>query len=100
VLNGDRPASDEVGMSEVESTRRLRLQVEAVLDRLRPGLLFDGGNVELVGVNEGGAVSLLFQGACAQCPAQLATLRLVIEPTLRSEVPAVTHVVPVAPTPG
>jgi Fe-S cluster biogenesis protein NfuA len=83
---------------EIEWTRRLRLQVEAVLDRLRPGLLLDGGNVELVGVDETGAVSLLFQGACADCPAQLATLRFVIEPTLRREVPAVSQVVPVEPT--
>jgi Fe-S cluster biogenesis protein NfuA len=80
-----------------EWVRRLRVQVEAVIDRLRPGLVLDGGNVELAGVDEDGAVSLLFQGACARCPAQLATLRLVIEPTLRREVPAVTDVVPANP---
>lgn len=75
--------------------RRLRVQVEGVLDRLRPGLVLDGGNVEIASVDEEGAVSLLFQGACARCPAQLATLRLVIEPALRREVPSVTQVVPV-----
>jgi hypothetical protein len=52
---------------------------------LRPGLLADGGNVELVGVDGAGVVSVLFQGACIQCPAQLATLRFVIEATLRKE---------------
>lgn len=82
---------------ELESTRRLRGEVECVLDRLRPALVLDGGNVELVGVDEGGAVSVLFQGACATCPAQLATLRFVIEPTLRRELPGVTQVVPVEP---
>jgi Fe-S cluster biogenesis protein NfuA len=80
--------------NDLEWVRRLRVQVEAVIDRLRPGLALDGGNVELAGVDEDGAVSLLFQGACASCPAQLATLRLVIEPTLRREVPGVTEVVP------
>lgn len=80
--------------NDPEWVRRLRQQVESVLDRLRPGLVLDGGNVELAGVDEEGAVSLLFQGACATCPAQHATLRLVIEPTLRREVPAITHVVP------
>ena len=77
-----------------EWVRRLRGQVESVLDRLRPGLVLDGGNVELAGVDADGAVTLLFQGACASCPAQLATLRLVLEPTLRREVPAITQVVP------
>jgi Fe-S cluster biogenesis protein NfuA len=83
--------------TELEWVRRLRLQVESAIDRLRPALLLDGGNVELAGVDEDGAVSLLFQGACATCPAQLATLRLVIEPTLRREIPAVKQVIPVHP---
>ncbi|MDJ0867808.1 MAG: NifU family protein [Myxococcota bacterium] len=78
--------------------KRLRGQVERVLDRLRPGLLADGGNVELVGVNDG-VVSVLFQGACVTCPAQLATLRFVIEATLRKEVPSVERVIPVEPRP-
>lgn len=80
-----------------EFAQRLRAQVENVIDRLRPGLLADGGNVELVGVDANGVVSLLFQGACARCPSQLATLRFVIDATLRREIPAVTQVVPVEP---
>jgi Fe-S cluster biogenesis protein NfuA len=96
-LNEADGTTDKTGMGSDELTRRLRAQVESVLDRLRPGLVVDGGNVELVGVDEGGAVSVLFQGACAQCPAQLATLRFAIEATLRREVPAVTEVVPVEP---
>ena len=80
-----------------ELAQRLRAQVESVMDRLRPGLLVDGGNVEVVGVNASGVVSLLFQGACAYCPSQLATLRFVIEATLRREIPAITQVVPVEP---
>jgi len=80
--------------NDLEWVRRLRVQVEGILDRLRPGLVMDGGNVELASVDEEGAVSLLFQGACATCPAQLATLRLVIEPALRREAPGVTAVVP------
>lgn len=77
--------------------RRLRPQVESVLDRLRPGLIVDGGNVELVGVDDAGVVSVLFQGACVACPSQLATLRFAIEATLRSEIPDVTQVIPVDP---
>jgi len=86
--------------NEPDFARRLRVQVEAVLDRLRPGLLADGGNLELVGVDDGGAVSVQFQGACAHCPGQLGTLRFAIEAALRREVPAVTQVVPVEPQAG
>lgn len=83
--------------ADAELARRLRTQVEAVIDRLRPGLLADGGNVELVGVDGSGVVSVLFQGACVQCPAQQATLRFVIESTLRKEIPAISQVVPALP---
>jgi Fe-S cluster biogenesis protein NfuA len=83
--------------ADAELARRLRTQVEAVVDRLRPGLLADGGNVELVGVDGAGVVSVIFQGACIQCPAQQATLRFVIEATLRKEIPAISQVIPVEP---
>jgi len=82
---------------DLDAVRRLRAQVETVLDRLRPGLLVDGAEAERAGGDEQGAVSLLFQGACVQCPAQHATLRFVIEATLRREVPGVREVVPVDP---
>jgi Fe-S cluster biogenesis protein NfuA len=68
--------------------------VELVLDRLRPGLLQDGGNVELLDVAEDGTVRIELQGTCVSCPAQAATLRHAIEPTLRREVPGVVAVVP------
>lgn len=77
--------------------RDLRTQVELALDRFRPALVADGGNVELVGVDEDGVVQLLFQGTCATCPAQLATLRYGLEPALRKEVPGVETLVPVDP---
>lgn len=73
----------------------LRDRVEAALDRLRPALVADGGNVELVAVDEDGTVRLALEGACTRCPARLATLRLAIEPALRAEVPGVTAVVAV-----
>jgi len=89
-LNDPGGTADAQRMDDnTEFAQRLRAQVENVIDRLRPGLLADGGNVELVGVDASGVVSLLFQGACARCPSQLATLR--------REIPAVTQVVPVEP---
>ena len=80
-----------------DMTQHLRSEVELALDQMRPALLADGGNVEVMGVDEGGAVSLIFQGACANCPSQLATLRLLLEPMLKARIPSITQVIPVDP---
>lgn len=67
--------------------------VEAWLDRIRPALVADGGNIELVGVEHDGTVRVALQGACADCPAQLATLRVGIEEPLKRALPGVQAVV-------
>lgn len=67
--------------------------VEAWLDRIRPALVADGGNLELVGVEHDGTVRVALQGACATCPAQLATLRVGIEEPLKRALPGVQAVV-------
>jgi Fe-S cluster biogenesis protein NfuA len=72
-----------------------REAVECVLDRLRPGLLADGGNVELVAIDPDGSVRIALQGACSTCPAQLATVRVAIETPLRKALPEITAVIPV-----
>jgi Fe-S cluster biogenesis protein NfuA len=79
----------------VELGRRTvtRENVELVLDRLRPGLVADGGNVELIDVEADGTVRIAMQGACADCPAQPATLRVGIEEPLRQAIPGVTAVI-------
>jgi Fe-S cluster biogenesis protein NfuA len=78
---------------ELASTGPQRAAVAAALDRLRPALVADGGNVELVDIQEDGTVRVAFQGACTECPAQFATLRITIEEPLREAVPSVTSVV-------
>jgi Fe-S cluster biogenesis protein NfuA len=78
---------------ELAGTAPLRRKVAAALDRLRPALVADGGNIELVDIQEDGTVRVLFQGACTDCPAQFATLRIGIEEPLREAVPGVTSVV-------
>jgi Fe-S cluster biogenesis protein NfuA len=70
-------------------------EVEKVLDRLRPGLIADGGNVELIGVEADGTVRVSLQGACATCPAQTATLRVGLEEPLLKAFPGLTAVIPV-----
>jgi Fe-S cluster biogenesis protein NfuA len=78
---------------ELGSRTVTREDVELVLDRLRPGLVADGGNVELIDVEADGTVRIAMQGACADCPAQPATLRVGIEEPLRQAIPGVTAVI-------
>ena len=75
--------------------RSLHRRVEIVLDRLRPALLRDGGNIELLDVSEDGTVRVELQGACVACPAQAATIQHAVAPVLRAEVPGVEAVIPV-----
>lgn len=67
--------------------------VRAALDGIRPGLLADGGNVELRGVEDDGTIRLELQGACTSCPAREMTLRRVLEPYLRETFPGCTGVI-------
>lgn len=69
-------------------------QVQAVLDKVRPALQADGGDVELVDV-EGGVVKVRLQGACKGCPMSQMTLANGIERVLKEEVPEVERVEPV-----
>ena len=70
-----------------------REDVESVHDRLRAGLVADGGNVELIAVEADGTVRIAIQGACADCPAQPATLQVGLAEPLRQAIPGVTAVV-------
>ncbi len=66
-------------------------QVEEVLDKLRPFLQRDGGDCELVGVDEG-IVKLRLIGACGSCPSSTITLKAGIERALMEEIPEVREV--------
>ncbi|GAB6933702.1 NifU family protein [Calditerricola satsumensis] len=70
----------------------LKEQVQEVLDKLRPFLQRDGGDVELVDVDENGIVKLRLMGACGGCPASTITLKAGIERALLEEVPGVKGV--------
>jgi len=65
--------------------------VEAVLDEMRPYLMSDGGNVELVEI-DGAVVKLKLQGACGSCPSSAMTLRMGIERRLREVIPEMSEV--------
>ncbi|PSL44456.1 modular FeS cluster scaffolding protein NifU [Salsuginibacillus halophilus] len=66
-------------------------QVQEVLDKLRPFLLRDGGDVELVDI-EDGIVKVRLMGACGSCPSSTITLKAGIERALIEEVPGVVEI--------
>jgi Fe-S cluster biogenesis protein NfuA len=65
--------------------------IETVLDELRPYLMADGGNVELVEV-EGPVVRVRLQGACGSCPSSTMTLKMGIERKLKDSIPEIAEV--------
>ncbi|MBI2874094.1 MAG: NifU family protein [Firmicutes bacterium] len=69
----------------------MREKVEKVLDEIRPALQADGGDVELVGV-ENGIVSVRLTGACGGCPMSTITLKQGIERHLKERLPEVQTV--------
>ena len=70
----------------------MRSQIEAALEKIRPSLQRDGGDIELVGVSEDGVVTVRLTGACGGCPMSQMTLRHGVERLLREHVPAVKRV--------
>ena len=69
-------------------------KVGEVLNKIRPSLQRDGGDVELVEVNSG-TVKVRLTGACGGCPMATMTLKMGIEQMLKKEIPEVKEVVAV-----
>ena len=73
----------------------MKEKVQEVLNKIRPSLQADGGDVELVSIDEAsGLVKVRLKGACAGCPMSQMTLRNGIERLLKKEVPQVKSVQP------
>lgn len=64
----------------------MKEQVIASLNKIRPQLQADGGDVELVEVEDSGVVKVKLTGACAGCPMSQMTLKMGIERLLKKEV--------------
>jgi Fe-S cluster biogenesis protein NfuA len=82
------------GVQETLKEIMMQDKVEEVLNKIRPVLVKDGGNVELVEVNDG-TVKVKLVGACAGCPMSTITLKMGIERILKQEIPEVKEVVAV-----
>ncbi len=70
----------------------MKEKVEQALNKVRPSLQADGGDVELVEVGENGVVKVRLTGACGGCPMSQMTLKMGIERILKKEVPEVVSV--------
>ena len=70
----------------------MKEKVEKVLDKVRPSLQADGGDVKLIDVTEDGIVKVKLQGACAGCPMSQMTLKMGIEKQLKEAIPEVKEV--------
>ena len=89
------PATDASNPAEASDPRALTIEnVERTLDELRPYLMADGGNVEVVEI-DGPIVKVRLQGACGSCPSSTMTLKMGIERKLREAIPEVAEVVQV-----
>jgi len=66
-------------------------KVAAIIDEIRPMLQAHGGDIQLVGVEEG-IVKVKLQGACAGCPGALMTLKAGVERRIKEKVPEIERV--------
>jgi Fe-S cluster biogenesis protein NfuA len=72
----------------------MKEKIEAALQKIRPALQADGGDVELVEVKDG-IVSVRLTGACGSCPMSTMTLKMGVERAIRQEVPEIKKLVAV-----
>ncbi|KMY67154.1 nitrogen fixation protein NifU [Desulfocarbo indianensis] len=70
----------------------MKQEVQEALDKIRPALQRDGGDVELVEVTEDGVVKVKLQGACGGCPMSQMTLKMGIEKVVKQSVPQIKSV--------
>ena len=72
----------------------MREQVEKTIEKIRPAIQADGGDINLIDVNEtSGVVTVELVGACVSCPASTVTLKAGIERILKDRVEGVTEVI-------
>ena len=72
----------------------MKEKVEVALEKIRPSLRADGGDVELVDVQDG-IVTVRLTGACGSCPMSTMTLRMGVERVIKQEVPEIKELVAV-----
>jgi Fe-S cluster biogenesis protein NfuA len=77
----------------MSETISIRDRVAKALDRVRPYLQSDGGDIDLIDVTEDGTVKVKLKGACHGCPYSLQTLKAGVEQAIMKEVPEIKRVI-------
>ncbi|MDD2332519.1 MAG: NifU family protein [Candidatus Cloacimonetes bacterium] len=72
-----------------------REKIETILDKVRPAIQADGGDVELINVREDNVIEVRLKGACHGCPMATLTLKAGIERVIKEEIPEVKEVISV-----
>ncbi|MEY3689843.1 MAG: NifU family protein [Ignavibacteria bacterium] len=69
------------------------LQIQSILEQIRPFLQIDGGDIEFVAYEDHiGVVEVRFLGQCSQCPMQMMTLRAGVERWLLAGIPSLKRI--------
>jgi len=79
-------------VTDTEAADDVHERVSSVLEKIRPAVQSDGGDVELVRITDDGVVQIRLHGECVGCPSSSMTLHMGIERNLRQRVPEVTAV--------
>ena len=74
----------------------MKEKVQKAIERIRPSLQADGGDVELIDVGDDGIVKVKLLGACLGCPMSQMTLKMGIQKYLQKEIPEIKDVVSVS----
>lgn len=77
---------------KTETTTSLHDKVQHVINRIRPAVQSDGGDVELVEITKNNIARIRLHGACVSCPSSTVTLRDGIERNIREKVPEILGV--------
>ncbi|MDF1809698.1 MAG: NifU family protein [Phycisphaerales bacterium] len=83
---------NQTNTASTQSNNDLHERVAFVLDRIRPAVQEDGGDIELIDVTDSGVVKIRMHGACVGCPSSNMTLRIGIERNLKERIPEITAV--------
>lgn len=73
----------------------IKKRIESALDKIRPYLIADGGNIELIDVTDDMVVKVQLTGACNGCPFSMQTMKAGVEMAVKNEVPEIKEVLDV-----
>lgn len=71
----------------------IRARVEKALEKIRPYLVADGGDIEIIDISDEMVLKVELKGACNGCPFSIQTMKAGVEMAVRNEVPEIKEVV-------